>query len=243
MRGLATFLPGAPLLPEAAVRRRGDPVMLSSQAARVCFPPRPCGQRGPACEPSTTSSDSRRGMGSASSSSRNCTRRGEARRGAAQPSQTPFAEGMCSPQTVTRVTQSPGGAGPMRSPMWSPLAGCFTPLGATPQLSRSPGSCRGSGSTPLSSFHGTPGGGPTPISWEEVASARRRRVRLRWTPASVYEITPYAEVYGRHPSIFDFDASGDMIQDSFSPQVDAVVPAGLEACPGDSQMRSARLAR
>jgi hypothetical protein len=59
-------------------------------------------------------------------------------------------------------------------------------------------------------------------------------VHLIWTPASVYEITPYAEVYGLHPSLFDFDASGNMVQDGFSPEVDVILEAGQALRLGDS---------
>lgn len=38
-----------------------------------------------------------------------------------------------------------------------------------------------------------------------------RRVSFNYTPHTVHKITPYSEVYGVHPKLFDFDADGNMM--------------------------------
>ena len=40
------------------------------------------------------------------------------------------------------------------------------------------------------------------------AVSERRRVSFDPWPVMGYEITPYSEIYGMHPSTFDFDSTG-----------------------------------
>jgi len=81
-------------------------------------------------------------------------------------------------------------------PSWAAAvspAGCATPSIATPA-----GRSNRHG-TPYSQCSRTPG----------TRRARRRRVNFS-SPVSLYEVTPYEECYGLHPSQFNFDASGCM---------------------------------
>ena len=40
---------------------------------------------------------------------------------------------------------------------------------------------------------------------------RVRHVRFDVGPIQVHEVTPYSEIYGAHPSDFDFDRCGDVV--------------------------------
>lgn len=70
-------------------------------------------------------------------------------------------------------------------------------------------------------------GGSSPGSSRSVPPAQRRSVRVWFAPSPMnqsVDITPYARVYGMHPSLFDFDQNGGM---QLTPR--AALDAQLEA--------------
>mmetsp|Transcript_103250 Transcript_103250/g.301167 ORF Transcript_103250/g.301167 Transcript_103250/m.301167 type:complete len:179 (+) Transcript_103250:73-609(+) len=127
---------------------------------------------------------------------------------------------------------------PSPSPMHSPgtrLARRSAPYGSPSALlslrvSPSAGSLHGSiAQSPCSLQACSPGGVGAKGRVVSKVGRRRQRVRFSSPLNTCHDVVPYEEVYGTHPDLFNFDASGDMVPTS--PMGMASPLSSPEECP------------